>query len=84
MFRIGCFLSEWEEGVAYFYALGNEEVLILFVHQSIMINSHVFMIPEMDEGLSRLNSLGISCADTLNHFPNIPQVKSVMRFGWSW
>jgi len=42
------------------------------------------MVPKMNEVFNRTDVFWIGRANTLNDFPNISQVKSVMGLGWGW
>lgn len=42
------------------YSLGNKNILVLFRYESIMINSHILMIPEMNETFDRRDAFWIS------------------------
>ncbi len=48
-----------------------------------MVDSHIFMEPEMDQVLNRTDIFGICGTNTLDYFPDVSQVEGVMGLGRS-
>jgi len=76
-------LGQRQERVTDINTLINENVFVFVVDETIVVDTHVFVIPQMDQMFGRCNIFGVGGTNTLNYFPDIPQVESVMRLGRS-